>query len=145
MPFYLSFQEFSEFSMDTLNSTIKGTIFHTARTGFGLHPGSGTTLEVVTSDNQVKISGFFAAVASLNIEILHDVDQADIEHHTSSYVSIVLQGDNYVTPYEVHDVLNGMGWKLAGYSTCRSSDPEEGMIVHELWTKSIRAKKNSLV
>ena len=116
------------------------------RTGFGLHHGSGTTLEVVTSDNQVKISGFFAAVASLNIEILHDVDQADNEHHTSSYyVSIVFQGDNYVTPSEVHDVLNGMGWKLAGYFTCRSSDPEEGMIVHELWTKSIRAKKNSLV
>ena len=68
------------------------------RTGFGLHPGSGTTLEVVTSDNQVKISGFFAAVASLNIEILHDVDQADIEHHTSSYVSIVLQGDNSSHP-----------------------------------------------
>merc|ERR1719323_2132685 len=93
----------------TLSGTLKGTLFTTAKTGLGVHSGTGTTLEVMSSDKQVRISGYFAAIASLNIEIMDNVTQDDIEHHTSSYVSVIFHGKNYVTPYEVHDILHGLG------------------------------------
>ena len=97
---------------------------------------------------QVKISGFFAAVASLNIEIMDNITDTDIVKHTnSSYVTIVLQGENYVSIHELRDCLNGQSWRPVGYSALpvQEGGTEEGVVIHELWTKSTRGKKSSIV
>ena len=126
----------------TMNGTLSKTLYSTAKStyNFGVHSGTGTTLEITSHDTekQVTISGYKETIYSLHLpEDFFDTEK--VEEHGGGYVTVNMTGDTYICRWQLNDLLNGMGWKLIGYST---GGADGGELVRELWSYSSTQAKS---
>ena len=123
-----------------MSGTLRGTLFTTAKAGLGINTGTGSTLEVMSSDavRAVTVSGYREALLAAHIPI-NRLNESEIGDRGNGYVTAIFQGDNYFTRFELNDMLHGLGWKMTGYTTAPDS---EGITCHEMWTKHVKSKKH---
>ncbi len=136
--------ESSNSGSSTFRSTGGSTLFQTAKSGFAFHVGTGSTLEVSSRDGEtiVEISGYLETLVSLDIAGDTVPDEA-FHHYGNGYVTVTLQQDYYVSRFELNDVLNGAGWKMAGYTATPTTSPtttNTSTLFTEIWTKTVKAK-----
>ena len=119
-----------------MTSTLKGTLFTTAKAGLGINIGTGSTLEVMSKDaaRALTVSGYREGLESAEIP-LDRLSDEEIVDCGNGYISAIFKGDQYFTRIELNDLLHGLGWKLIGYSM---SHDGKGMVCHELWSKHIK-------
>ena len=128
----------------TMNGTLGRTLYSTAKStyNFGIHSGTGSTIEIISHDSekQVTISGYIESIYSLHLP--EDFfNEERVENHGGGYITVNMSGDTYICRWELNDLLNGMGWKMIGYST---GSTDGGEVVRELWSfysKQTKSKK----
>ena len=108
-----------------------------------LYPGTGTTLEVTShdSDRHVKLTGYKEVIRTLSLP--EDFLASDkLEKHGGGYLTVNMKDETYISRWQLNDLLNGLGWKLAGYSAFTL---DGAMCVKELWalpSRQFRVKKS---
>ena len=126
----------------TLNGTLNKTLYSTAKStyNFGIHSGTGSTIEITSHDTekQVTISGHKETIHSLHLPD-DFFDEERVEKHGGDYITVNMSGDNYICRWQLNDLLNGMGWKLIGYS---NGNTDGGDLVRELWSLSSKQGKS---
>ena len=141
----------------------KTTLFRTAEQGT-IRSGTGTTLEVTSrSDTRIAtISCYAEVIPELNLPS-EVVDSSDYFEGTigkdnktgkkssprADVMSVVHRGNGYVTVYlpqkvmsryELRDLLQGLGWRLAGLTTCSH---EGAMVREEVWSSSTKRQRTT--
>ena len=122
-----------------MSGTLKGTLYSTATTGLGINSGTGSTIEITSRETEraLLITGYKEAITALNVP-LGALSAGDMADRGNGYVTARFGGDNFITRFELNDMLHGLGWKLIGYS---SAYVGTDMVCNEVWSKHIKNSK----
>ena len=129
----------------TLNGSLGKTVYGTATStfNFGIHPGIGTTLEITSYDAErhVTLTAYKETLYSLDLPEDFFSDEL-CEQHGGGYMTMNMKDETYISRWQLNDLLNGLGWKLIGYSAVGGDNTGS---VKEIWAqprKELKVKKH---